>query len=58
VTPPGGTTPPAPPAADGPTGGLALTGAGPVLPFALTGAGLVAGGALVALLLRRRKAQD
>jgi len=56
VTPPGG-TPPAPPTADGPTGGLALTGAGPVLPFALTGAGLVAAGALVALLLRRRKAQ-
>ncbi|MFD4958259.1 choice-of-anchor K domain-containing protein [Microbacterium sp. NPDC058389] len=58
VTPPGDSTPPAPPTADGPTGGLALTGAGPVLPFALTGAGLMAAGALVALLLRRRKAQD
>jgi len=61
-TPPAETAPPAPPvtppAADGPTGGLALTGAGPVLPFALTGAGLMAAGALVALLLRRRKAQD
>lgn len=49
--------PPAPPAAGGPTGDLALTGAGPVLPFALTGAGLVALGAAVALLLRRRRAQ-
>ncbi|GAA5209723.1 choice-of-anchor K domain-containing protein [Microbacterium kyungheense] len=49
--------PVAPPAAGGSTGGLALTGAGPVLPFALTGAGLVAAGALVALLLRRRRAQ-
>ncbi|MGN6220042.1 MAG: choice-of-anchor K domain-containing protein [Microbacterium sp.] len=58
VTPPGGATPPAPPTAGGPSGGLALTGAGPVLPFALTGAGLLAAGALVALLLRRRKVQD
>lgn len=60
-TPPTGTTPPvtppAPPTADGSTGALALTGAGPVLPFALAGAGLVGAGALVALMLRRRKAQ-